>query len=66
MKCKKELLPEAAGVPQLKIFRGEEEGGADDRTPPDPGGPDRREWERTEAFWAGRNRAERISARLVA
>ena len=53
-------------VPRLRVFRGaEEDDGGDDRLP-DPTSRAQREWARCEAFWAGRNRAKRLSARLVA
>jgi hypothetical protein len=53
-------------VPQLRVFRGDDERATDD---PDPSNPSRqalRAWAQREAFWAGRNRAKRLSARLVA
>lgn len=53
-------------IPQLKVFSGEEGGGGDDRPPTDPMHEARREWLGREAYWAGRNRAKRISTRLVA
>jgi hypothetical protein len=53
-------------TPQLRVFRGDEENEADDFRPPEPTGRTRREWLLKEAFWAGRNRARRFSARLVA
>ena len=51
---------------QLRVFRGDEENETDDFRPPEPTRQTRREWMRREAFWAGRNRARRFSARLVA
>lgn len=65
MRKHKERL-DVTEVPQLRIFRGEEETTSEDRTPPDPGGKAQHDWQESEAFWAGRNRAGRISARLVA
>ena len=53
-------------VPQLRVFAGEEEDEVGDRRPPDPSRQTHREWMRQEAYWAGRNRAKRLSARLVA
>ena len=53
-------------VPQLRVFSGEEADEASDRDLPDPIRQARREWVRREAYWAGRNRARRLSARLVA
>lgn len=53
-------------VPELRVFWGTEENGGDDQPPPEPTRQTEREWMRREAFWAGRNRARRVSARLVA
>jgi hypothetical protein len=53
-------------TPQLRVFQEDEENQSDDFRPSEPTRPTRREWMRNEAFWAGRNRARRLSARLVA
>jgi hypothetical protein len=65
MKANEEHMHETDS-PQLRVFWGEEEGKVDDRRPPDLSRQARRDWLRSEAFWAGRNRAGRHSARLVA
>ncbi len=56
----------ATGSPQLRVFRGEEKDESQERRPPNPTREARHEWLRTEAYWAGRNRAGRLSARLAA
>ena len=53
-------------VPRLRVFRGAEEEDGDDDRLPDPTNDAQRQWAQREAFWAGRNRAKRVSARLVA
>jgi len=53
-------------IPQLRVFCGEETDESQERRPPNPTRDARREWLRTEAYWAGRNRAGRLSARLAA
>ncbi len=65
MRKREESLPVKEDA-QLRIFRGEEDNPVGCRLPLDSGGKDRRDWEEKEAFWAGRNHAGRISARLVA
>ena len=57
---------DAAEVPPLRVFCGEEESQSEDHRPSEPAGRSRREWLEREVFWAGRNRARRLSARLVA
>ncbi len=64
MKKSEKLL--GTEVPRLRVVGGEENDSDDVRTPPDLSGKERRDWEMNEAFWAGRNCARRISARLVA
>jgi hypothetical protein len=56
----------ATGVPRLRVIGGEMWDEGHERRPPDPGPHGSREWLRTEAYWAGRNRAGRLSARLAA
>jgi hypothetical protein len=63
MKGKKELLE--TKVPQLRVFWGDDHGGEDDQ-PPAPVFQGKSERTQVENFWAGRNRAQRLSARLVA
>jgi hypothetical protein len=65
MKADKEQ-PREPNVPQLRVFSGEEPSQDNNRLPPDPTPEMLREWIRREAYWAGRNRAGRHSARLVA
>ena len=65
MKNKEKELREAEAL-QLRVFRGEEDGENQAPEPPDPTQQQREEWLQKEAFWAGRNRAGRISVRLVA
>jgi hypothetical protein len=55
-----------AGVPQLRVVGSDVRDEGHERRPPDPTRQSRREWVRTEAYWAGRNRAGRLSARLAA
>ena len=54
------------GVPRLRVVGGELGDEGHERRPPDPNGRGPQEWPRTEAYWAGRNRAARLSARLAA
>ena len=65
MQSNEEQLHET-GIPQLRVFWGEEASEVNDFPPPDPTCQARCEWLRQEAYWAGRNRARRFSARLVA
>ncbi len=65
MKTKEEQR-QARSIPQLRVFCGEEKDEGQGRRPPNPTREARREWLRTEAYWAGRNRAGRLSARLAA
>jgi hypothetical protein len=57
---------DAAEVPPLRVFRGEEENQSEGHRPSEPTGHSQRQWLEREIFWAGRNRARRLSARLVA
>ena len=65
MEIDKEALYDA-GVPQLRVFQGEEAHEVNDDRPLDSIHLERREWVEREAYWAGSNRAGRLSARLVA
>jgi len=53
-------------MPPLRVFRGPESSENEDQPPHGPGGRTRREWNRQEAFWAGRNLAHRLSTRFAA
>ena len=53
-------------LPQLRIFRGEEGDEVIDQSPTDPPPDGQAEWANVEEYWAGRNRAKRISARWAA
>ena len=65
MESNKEQM-HATNVPRLRVFWGDGDTGADDHRPPKPSRQALREWTQREAFWAGRNRAGRFSARLAA
>jgi len=54
------------GVPQLRVFRGEDAGESGHHDPSDAARQARLKWARCEVYWAGQNRAARLSARLVA
>jgi hypothetical protein len=56
----------ATNVPRLRVVGSETRDDGHERRPPDPTDQPRHEWLRTEAYWAGRNRAGRLSARLAA
>ncbi len=56
----------AAGVPRLRVVGGDARDEGHEPLPLDPIRQARHEWLRTEAYWAGRNRAGRLSARLAA
>jgi len=61
-----EAKDQNVSVPFLRVYWGDGDDEASGQTSSGIAQQARQEWLSNEAFWAGRNRAERISARLVA
>ncbi len=53
-------------IPHLRVYWGDGDDEVGGRSPSDSAFQAQQEWFKKEAYWAGRNRAERLSARLVA
>ncbi len=61
-----EIKEQNASVPFLRVYWGDGDDEAGGRSSSEMAFQNHQEWFNNEAYWAGRNRAERISARLVA
>jgi hypothetical protein len=55
-----------SGVTQLRVFRGDEADRTNGQRPSKPDNEPQRQWAQSEAYWAGRSPAGRLSARLAA